>query len=132
MNPAALYDTLNCAALAVDEAGNGRMGPAMAAWMDSRTAAAGAFPPCTPLSHALTAVVSASGPSLADDPERGALWRALNAAAGACLIAEEGDPDIAGPLLLDASGLAAQSACREALASVLAAIWDLVITEVAA
>lgn len=132
MNPVALYDALNCCALAVDKAGSGRPLPAMRAWLEAGTATARAFACGTPQASALGEILAASAPSLAGEPWRAGLWRALNTASLASLIAEDGDTALADATLLDAAGIAAQVPCRAALAVILTAIWDASRNEVAA
>jgi len=123
MNPPALYDALNCAALAVDEAGSGRPAKAMTAWLEALTAAGRAFDP-GPEARALAGIIACAAPSNAGELWRADPWRALDTASLAALIAEDGDTDLADATLMDASGLAAHLPCRDALAAILTAIWD--------
>lgn len=124
MNPAALYDALNCSAQAVDEAYCGRPAQAMKAWLAAREAAARAFRYDTREALALAVIVAASGLTHADEPWGADLWRALDTASLASLIAEDGDTDLADETLMKATGLAAHVPCRDAFAVVLTAIWD--------
>jgi len=95
----------------------------MSAWLVARTAADRASGP-GPEADALAAVLDAASPSRADEPWRADLWRALDTASLAALIAEDGDTGLADTTLMDASGLAAGLPCRESLAVILTAIWD--------
>lgn len=132
MNPEARYDALNCAALAIDEAGSGRPLQAMTAWLAAGTAAVRAFDAGSPQALALAAVVADSAPSLAGEPWRPALWRALGAASLASLLAESGDTGPADDTLMDAAGFAAGLPCRDSIAVIATAIWDASRSEVPA
>jgi hypothetical protein len=118
-----LYDTLNCCAVAVDEAEHGRAAAAVTAWLAARDAASAMAAPDSALAHALGLVLAAAGPSRAGEPWRPELWRVLEAASLACLITAD-DRETAGTALLDASGHAAGLPCAPAVRVVLTAIWD--------
>ena len=91
-NPVALYDTLNCAAMAVDEAESGRPGLAEAAWLEAGIAATGAFPPGSAGASALGMILDAASP--ARNGGRAGLYRALDCVSFAVLVAGDGDRDL--------------------------------------
>jgi hypothetical protein len=131
----ALYDALDLCAVAVDEAGSGRLPEAMSAWRAARDAAsafAGLHRDLPAVTHALGLVLAAAGPSDADAPWRPDLWHALNTAALALCLAADGDNAAAGDLLLDACGHADGLPCSPPLRVVLAAAWDQAREQVAA
>jgi hypothetical protein len=119
----ALYDALDLCAVAVDEAGSGRLPEAMSAWCAARDAAS-RIAAAPEVVHALGLVLAASRPSNADAPWRAGLWRALSAASLALLTAADGDQSAAGDLLLDACGHADGLPCSPPLRVVLTAAWD--------
>ena len=90
----ALYDTLNCSAMAVDEDGSGRPALAEAALLEAQFAASGLFAPGSREDAAIGVIIAASAPARDWSPGRAALWSALNAASLAVLtaIGEEGCP----------------------------------------
>jgi hypothetical protein len=127
-----LYDVLNIAEASVDNAGYARDAEAQAAW-DAACATAGELAGAgNPLSRALSEVLGAAAPWRADEPWRADLYRALDAACYAWLMATGGAPDLADKGLLAAADFAENIPCREPFGAVLAAIWDLSRAEVAA
>jgi hypothetical protein len=61
VNPVALYDTLNCASLAVLAAEGGHAGKAEAAYMEASVAALGAFPEDSAEAAAMNVILGAVG-----------------------------------------------------------------------
>lgn len=119
----ALYDALDLCAAAIDEAGSGRPHLARAAWAKARDAASHVT--ASPeLTQALGLVLADAAPSLHAAEWRPALWRCLDAASLAILLAADGDRDAAGDMLLVASGHAAGLPCAPALRVALTAAWD--------
>lgn len=120
-----LYDALNLAATAVDEAQSGRRENAGVAWLEACASVGEAFPVGSARADALAAVVEAAHPAGdAQCADRAALSQALGKASAAALIAMDRDADCAADMILDASPLAALTSCRDALRIVLAAIWE--------
>ena len=95
----ALYDALQCAAIAVDEAGSGRMAKAAEAWNEAVTASVRAFPQGTPADDALGVLTGACDPDRGGGAWRADLWRALDAASLAALTAMDGDVAATGVLV---------------------------------
>jgi hypothetical protein len=96
-----LYDTLNCAATAIDEAGSGRPALARDARREAGIAAARAAARHTRLATALTNILLAVelDSTRASTPRRSALWTALDGASLAVLKAGDGLDGAVGPLL---------------------------------
>jgi hypothetical protein len=96
-----LYDTLNCAATAIDEAGSGRPALARDARREAGIAAARAAARHTPLATALTNLLLAVelDSTRASTPRRAALRTALDGASLAVLKAGDGLDGAVGPLL---------------------------------
>jgi hypothetical protein len=115
-----LYDVLNCAATAVDEAESGRPAVAGAAWTAATDAASGLFPVNSPASNAISVILAASRPGR--QPEgRAALWTALDAAALAILTAMGGQEDALAEVLPDAHAATRRvtPSCEVALSRIL-------------
>lgn len=128
-----LYDTLNCAATAVDEAESGRRDRAETAWQEARKAAAGLFAEDGILSGALAEVLAAAAPER-EGEYRGWLWNALSAVSLAVLPAMEGDPATTALCMLDADEavLLLPADLRDALSVILGVVRAMAGMEVAA
>ena len=86
----ALYDLLDCAAAAVNEAESGRPALAWAAWRAARDSAVGLFPPGSAEDAAAGVILAVSLPETGTEvPAR--LWRALDSASYVVLHAKAGD-----------------------------------------
>lgn len=143
MRPAdfALYDTLNCAATAIDEAESGRLAPAPtgprmadAAWQAAVSASCGAFPAGSDAGKALSILTGAADPVHAGEPGRALLWNALHAASPAILLAMAGDTRGTAMLLdgLDTAASMLAPELRDAMKAVADAIGLLAMTAVTA
>lgn len=110
------YDTLNCAATAVNEDGSGRPAQAQAAWEAASTSARDLFPSGTDTPGAIAAILAAARPS-GSLLGKADLWNALNAAALAVLPAMAGDAPETALLLndLDAATRALSPELRDAM-----------------
>lgn len=86
-----LYDFLDLAARAIDEAESGRRDFAAHAWQKAREAADALYPPGSDGDRAAGVVLLASRPDAASEG-RALLWNALDAAAEAALAGMEGRP----------------------------------------
>lgn len=85
-----LYDSLHCAAAAVEESAAGRIAAAETAWLEALLCASGLFPAGSDLQRALGVIVEAARPA-ASGPARALLRNALDAASWAVLAAMTGD-----------------------------------------
>lgn len=103
----ALYDVLNCAATAVDEAESGRPALAEAAWLAAGKAASGLFPSPSPENTAIRVIIEASRPDRGPEGRAG-LWNALDAASMAVLAAMDGRRELLGTILPSAHAAARQ------------------------
>jgi hypothetical protein len=89
----ALYDLLNCAAIAVGEAECGRPARADAAWLEAWASADGLFAPGSAADAAAGVLLRAASPDCGNRA-RARLWNALDAASKTALAAMDGRPGL--------------------------------------
>ena len=124
MNWIAAYDALNLYATAIDEADSGRSSLAMTAWLEAGIAASRAFDPGTKGAEALSVIRDYASPSRAWESHRAPMWRSLDNASLACLLAGRGDAEASFGYLLDAFRYAVSLPCTAALAGILTIIRE--------